>query len=619
MRGHLLRRPLLAAIVTASALLWWGARDAHALGRPPDPQRAEEHVRALAHSVRVGMLREEDLVRWFTGPPGPLGDGADGALLDQERLMTLFQPDGSLGRVLAMEPEVEAVVLGPDYARVVLATTPYLSLVLVREGGETLISRWETTQCGDCREPVRFVRDLLATIRRGGELVLLPGMDLHLPKELRASDPQQALWRHALLMRNHASGYLRWLLADAEVLGHQMDGVRVAYGERVESWPVTYRDGRWGLDYEGLPPDSLLRLEPSKAGEWRSESYVRSHGREWWLPHREATADGGERWAEHAVGVAWQPVQQRWLLALERPDGLIAGLFVLERDGTVSERRALPHWPDRLAKPVRRWTRTWQMAVDPRGRRLILAGANRWWLVPVDEPGHELGPRGLMGPVTAVCWSRDGEWLALGDDRGNLGLLPRGSARPEIIRYYPPRTDGLRASVAGLAFTPGDGSLVVAWDDGTVRMLGVPSLEELGESHTLCCGRSTALTVLPARGEALLACGGACPPLALTTIPLYGDQPPAQFGDTALAPGGGVLSASPDGRWVVLAAEAPGRSAALCRTSDLTPVAVFSSVPLVQVAWSDDSRAILALREDGSAVHWTLATILERGAFELAD
>jgi hypothetical protein len=586
---------------------------AHAAGRAPDPDQARGCVTSLAWALAHAPLRAKELERWFAPPTGPLGEGPEGLLLDQKRLLALLAPDGPLGAVLSAQPEIEAVVPGPDYTRVVLSTDPYLSFVLVRDGNQALIQRWETTYCGDCREPVRFATDLIATVRVGVEPILLPGMDLHLPRGAKATDPQQALWNHAFVMRNISAGYLRWLLADAEVLGHEMAGVRVSYQDHVETWPVVYRDGAWGLDYEQLPPDSLLRLSRADSSSWREEAHIRQMGREWWKPTQRFTVDGGEQWAEHAVGVAWQAVEQRWLLALERPDGLLAGLFALEPEGEVSQRWELPHWPDRLAKPVRRWPRTWVTALAPSGDELLLAGANRWWLVGIDQRGIALGPRGVMGPITAAGWSGDGAWLALGDDRGNVGIIPAGASQLSTIRYLP-STQVQRPGVAGLAFTPGASSLLVAWDDGALGQLALPGLELQGEPTSLCCGSATGLALLPGRGEAVLACGGACPPLAVTMVALYGDEAPAQYGDVVLSPAGGVLSISPDGRWVVLAAAAPGRTAALCRAADLTPVAVFSEVPLVQVAWSGDSGSLLALREDGSAVRWSVAAILERGA-----
>ena len=590
---------------------------AAAAPRSPDPDEALGCVRSLAWALSHAPLTPEDLERWFAPPAGPLGASAAGIALDRERLMALLSPQGPLGEVLATEPEVEAVVQGPDYARVILSTQPRLSFVLVREGADTRIHHWESTHCGDCREPVRYVSDLLFDVRERLEPSLVPGLDLHVERGARPTDRQQALWNHAFAIRNNSAGYLRWLLHDAEVLGYDVAGVRVAFRDHVETWPVIYRDGRWGIDYEQLPPESALRLPRAEAGDWREDAYVRQQSREWWLPGQGSTVDGGQKWAEHAVGVAWQPVQQRWLLGVVRPDGLLAGLFSLEEEGSVAQRWELPHWPSPYGRPVHDWPRAWSTALSPAGDELLLAGAQRWWLVGLDGQGIAQGQRGVLGSITAAAWSDDGDWLALGDDRGNVGLIPEGGSQPSALRYFVPNAAG-RPAVVGLAFPPGASSLLTAWSDGGLGRLTLPELELRAEPESLCCGRATDLVLRPGHAQAVMACGGGCPPLAVTTVPLYDDGAPTRYADVVLSPVGGVLSLSPDGRWVVLASDQAEGSAALCLADDLVPVAVFSEVPLVQVAWSDDSSSILTLREDASAVHWTLEHILEYGNLDTA-
>ncbi len=69
-------------------------------------------------------MAAQELDRGFAPPPGPLGDGPAGRSLDKERLLALLSPQGALGRVLLTEPEIEAVVQGPDYTRVVLPPSP---------------------------------------------------------------------------------------------------------------------------------------------------------------------------------------------------------------------------------------------------------------------------------------------------------------------------------------------------------------------------------------------------------------------------------------------------------------------------------------------------------------
>ena len=583
--------------------------------RPPTHDEASGCVRSLGWALSHAALKPDELSRWFAPPEGPLGESADGLALDQDRLMALLSPDGPIGQVLAAEPPIEAVVLGPDYTRVVLDTQPHLSFVLVQRGGDTLIQRWESTHCGDCREPVRFVTDLLVDVREGLEPSLVPGLDFHLPRSARAFDRQQELWFHAISIRNNSAGYLRWLLHDAEVLGQDMEGVQVSYRDQVETWPVIYRDGGWGLDYDGLSPDSPLRLPRSEASDWREDAHVRDRARDWWLPGMGTTVDGGTQWAEHAVSVGWQPLEQRWLLAVVRRDGLLAGLFGLEEDGAVADRWELPHWPSPYGKPMADWPRAWHTDLSPVGDELLLAGGQRWWLVGLRGQGIARGQRGILGPLRAGSWSDDGAWLALGDDRGNVALVPSDSAQPSAVRYYS-ADGGVRPAVVGIAFPPGSASLVVAWEDGELGRLSLPALEPLAEPLQLCCGKATELLLRPGHDEAVMACGGACPPLAVTTVGLHDDAPPTRYADVVLSPVGGVMSLSPDGHWIVLASDDPRGAAAQCPAPDMVAVAVLRPVPHVRLAWSADSSALLAVREDASAVHWTVRAILEHGTLE---
>jgi hypothetical protein len=582
-------------------------------GPSPDPEEARACVVGLIQQLSEGELTAEELDRFFTLPGEPLARTPTGILLDQRRLLQMLGEDGPLGEVLAVAPDVHAVVQGPDYARVVLDTQPLLSFLVVKEGGRARIQRWETTGCGDCREPVRFVVDLIEDVRQGLAPRLVPGVDLHMSRG-RHADSMQGRWNQAMVLRNSTAGYLRWLLEDAEVLGQEMAGVRVALRDRVEVWPVSY-EGRWGVAYDQLDPSSSLTLSDEEVSAWRDDAYVRQMGREWWNPLMLETRDGGQLWAAYSIGVAWQPVEQRWLVALGRPDRLVAGLFALEPDGVVSERFELPHWPDGFSVPVGGWFPLWESSLSPSGDELLVACSYRWWLVGLRGQGIARNPVGLLNRITASAWSDDGRWLALGDEDGNLGIAPAGDPRPVTRRYLEAPARGA-PDVAGLVFLPGSASLMVAWEDGVVSRLAVPSLQPLEEPTTLCCGGISELALRPGHGEVLLSCAGGCPPLAVTRLPLVGDGAPDHYADEALSVEGAVLSLSPDGAWAVIGHEGPGRTAALCRAADLVPVASFSDIPLQTVAWRGDSEALLALRRDGSAVHWTVAAILEHGALE---
>ena len=605
--------PTVSPLVLASALLL-SIGTARAGGRPPDPRQAQARLAELTAAVRAGGLDLEALSHFFTLPPSPLGDSLAGLRVDRERLAVLLTPGGALARVLADGPRIEAVVQGPDYVRIVLATTPLLSFLFVREEGQVRILRWETTACGDCREPTRFVEDTLLRARQGGRPPLVPGLDLVLPQVGEGDGEGSLLWRLALARRDLGAGYLRWLLADAEILGQDLDGVRVSVRDRVETWPVSYRDGRWGLEYERLAPDSLLRLPASELAEWHDDERAQAKALAWWLPQRRPLRGGGLVVAEGAVGVAWQAIQQRWVVVVERPDGLVAGAFGVDVDGAVSARVPLPAWPFQVERPVRRWTHAWTTALSPAGDRLLVAAAGRWWVVSLDDGTALMGSRGQIGDVVAAAWSLAADTVVLGDDLGNLALLDPASATLRAVRNQGNGEDGQRFAIAGLALAPGDGQVLVARSDGHLTTLDLSDLTPRGEPLEVCCGQATGLAVQAGRGRALVACGDACPPVGLSVVGLYGWQAPERYGDVALAASGGVVSLSPDGTWVILAAAEGEHHAALCRADNLAPLATFSDLALRDVAWADDSDLFLALRDDGSAVRWSVREILADSA-----
>jgi hypothetical protein len=534
--------------------------------------------------------------------------------MDRERLMALLSPEGALGRTLGQGPPIAALVPGPDYLRVVLETTPYLSFVLTRADGQVRIRSWATTWCGDCREPTRAVVDLIARAGLGEGPQLVPGLDLVVPGEVTAADePGGSAWRAAFVARNHAAGFLRWLLADADVLGQDVDGVQVAFRDRVETWPIDYAGGAWVLDYERLPTDSPLRLEQDDVRGWHDEERVRAAALDWWLPERARMDHGGRLVASMAVAVARQTPTQRWLVAVERPDGLAAGLFGFDGDGTVGLRVPLPPWPDQVARPVRSWAEAWTSAVSPAADRLLLAGAGRWWLVDLASGEARQGRAGVLDGIRAAAWSLDGSTIAVGDESGSLALLTPGDPQPTALRVALWSGAGDRVAVAGLAFAPGAARLLVAGIDGRVQAFTLPGLEPAEDLGETCCGYAVALLLDAARDRVLVACGGGCPAQSVVALPLHSVGDPLPH-PAAPAAAGGVLSLSPDGRWLVLAGGGPDGepdgAAVLCHAPGVVPAAAFSDVPLVDVAWDEAGTAFLALREDGSAVLWTVADVL---------
>lgn len=594
--------------------------------RVATPEDAARVVRELVDRVSGGSLEEEDLYTLFEPPEAPATAPATNLEpLDRERLSAALAPTGPLGSALRERPELAAVQVGPDYTRVVLATDPHLSFVVVRRGGRVCIRRWEITRCASCSEPERFVTDLVADVQEGRARRLVPGLDLDpdaavepgpSPPTGETAPPPlpepgteaRTRWLSAWYIRNQNAGFLRYFLHGARVLGTDLAGVRVELRNRVETWPVHYEAGRWMLDYAGLPLDSGLRLHPEEHRRWRFDaSFVRQKAAQWWLPYLHPLSGGGVLLSEQAVGVGYDPIHDRWLLALQRADRRLALLAGLDTDGQVTLRVPLPSWPARVPIPVPDTTAAWRFQPSPAGDRVFLAGAGRWWLVRVEDGRATAGPRGLLGRLRAVDWSPDGRHVAVGDGNGNVALVDTATAAYGEIRYTDSGSAG--APVAGLAFFAGGTRLVVAWRDGTLRELRVPDLEVESSSDSLCCGQVESLQLQPRLGRVLLGCGPACTPVSLAVLPLSAPGGETRVGDVRLS---GLPIGSPplQGRWTVLGYHGQEGRVALCTARDLTPQAMFGTEVPLGAAWNQDASHVVILDRQGRAVLWPVETLL---------
>ncbi len=588
----------LAAMAAAILLVFAPWRSAPG-ARPPDEDDARKVVLRLMEAVRAGTLGPDEVARWFGEPPEPFRDAPDGPDFDRRRIVAALAPDGPLGRVLAPGPAIDAVVSGPDYVRVVLATQPMVSLILHREGGRVVVSRWETTRCGACGERERFVRDLVADVEAGDRPRLVPGIDLLVSDDTLTSE--KGTWRFAWAARNTGAGYLRRVLQGAVVEAVRGTEVEVALEHQVETWTAVYRNRRWMLDYDRLPADSALRLAEGAYDWWRDGDRIRRDALGWWRPRSAPTPDGGVLWARHAVAVGSDAARDRWTVALERMDRRMAGLFLLEADGSVAGRYPLPTWPEHVPEVTRGWPEWWRVVAAPGEDRVFLSADDRAWIVPLERgepvPVARLG----TGRIRAAAWPPDGQAVLVGDERGSVTRIDGASGVAGATMRGP------EGEVVGIDVDAD--RVIVAWSGGEVRVVRPERLETEQATVGVCCGSVAGLALLPQRGEALVACGpDACEPRAAARVSTVSDDPPVHYGDAWLGRGG-VVSTSPDGRWVVLPAATGSATAVLCEAATLEPAAFFSHVPLVDVAWNARSDGFLALREDGSAVQWRVADL----------
>ncbi|MBN1337195.1 MAG: hypothetical protein JXB39_14645 [Deltaproteobacteria bacterium] len=590
----------LCRLALAAVLLTVLAGRSDAASRIPSEADARAVVEALVSAVRTGTLAPDQVERWFGAPPSPFRDAPDGPAFDRLRIAAALAPDGPLGSLLATHPEVEAVVSGPDYVRVVLATRPATSLVLRREGGRTVVRRWETTHCGACSESERFVQGLFADLEEGRIPRLVPHLDLRVSPDTLGLD--QGTWRFTWATRNDAAGYLRHVLAGAEVQGARGDEVQVALSDRVETWRVRYQGHRWMLDYDELPSDSPLRLAPDEGRWWRDRDGIRRDAMAWWRPRSVPTPDGGLLRATSAVAVGFDVGRDRWTIAVQRLDRLLASLFFVEEDGSVAARHPLPAWPERVPEVPLDWPQWWQVEISPRHDRVFLSADNRAWIVPLGGPAPVPVQRLGFGRIRAAAWTADARAVLVGDERGTVTRVDGATGVASMV------LQGTAGEVVGVVL---DGDRpVLAWTGGEVRILDPETLETERTTCDLCCGSVSGLALPPGRGEALVACGpDAGPPRAAAWVSTVSDDPPEHFGDAWLGRGAGV-SVSPDGRWAVLPSATGSAAAVLCEARSLEPAAFFSHVDLVDVAWNARSDVFLALRTDGTAVQWRVADLL---------
>jgi hypothetical protein len=509
--------------------------------------------------------------------------------------------------------------------------------MLVRRGsnGPQIVS-YDATGCSDCREPLRFVVDLLSDCQERRRPRLLPGLDLlvdtgreansarsgesALYDEQEEQEETEAIedaraWKRALQARNVSAGYLAWLLDGARAQGLELDGVRVALRDRVETWPVVYRQQRWMLDYDRLPPDSPLRLAPSDVKAWLDEENLRQRSIELWRPLARPLEDGGMLRAEDVVGVAFDPILERWLLVIERLNRRLSAVFAMDSDGTVLTRTRLPPWPEGVNQPIQRWRESWTLSLSPDARRLLVSAAGRWWIAALESletPREFVSGQGML---RHAAWSPDGERLAWTDARDQLSLVDARTGA--LIKEGPSPGGGEGGPVVGLAFTSGGSSLLTLGQRGRLLRLSVPWLVDMGLDEDTCEASPSNLTLVPRLDTAFVGCSSRSRDVVLTRVDFLSGMPAEDFAVASLQ--GELLSVSPNADLVVLATREGPRKAVICDIESFEPIVAFSELPLLQVAWNNDGSEILALRADGVAVWWSVEGLLRRAEAQTVE
>lgn len=561
--------------------------------RPPDVERAEalgrEFVeRATADELEAAWLRE--VVR-----PAALAELPPSAKRSYyHHVERSMGPRGGLGLTLAEGPEVLGVVVGPDYARIVFDTSPPLTAVVRRDGGATVVERFERSACGLCSEPERFVADLIADLQSGeAPPRLLPGVDLAVDATLEASVPTD--WTYAWHARNTKAGYLRWLGLDAEVVNVHGQGVDVALADRTETWPVVYAEGRWMLDYTGLDEESPLRLADDELGRWRQDRIIAQHSVEWWSPVFAPKADG-VLLAHEVRFVGPRPLQGDLLLYVQDLDRSFALVALVDPDsGEVRRRIGLPTLSKRENHDPDTWDDLFVGALSPDGKTLAIGAHRRLWLVDLAS-GEVLRTVYDVNGLRALAWSADGKRLALGDGRG-VSLM-EGEHFEDKARHWAETL----SEVEGVVL---DAERVwMVQEDGVITGLSPEDLRPEPGAILACCGAVRGVDRVRGSGEILVGCEGTCDPAWLWRWRPGGE--PLLFADQQWRGSDGTISSSPDGRYLV-GPTADGRAAIWDLRSE-SVLNTFSPVPLEQIAWGEER--IYGVDSQARAWSWRLDALV---------
>ncbi len=564
---------------------------------PPPPDAVRLVVAQLVEAARAERVDTEQVRDLWQPSALPLPP-------DRQWLMRVVEalgPDGALGGRLRTTEGIVALSDGPDYTRALLGGEPLLSVV-VRTSPEGLpvVDRIETTSCALCDEPARFVRDLLAEVRRSRSARgrLLPGVELEVASWL-AANPRVVPhhWLAALQARNHRGGHLDWLLTSARVSDVADNVVKVVLADgREDTWTITYSGGQWQVIYDALPDASPLRMSLDEAEHWRTLASQAEAALLGWSPAWATTRDGaGLLVGDRAIGAAFDPVDGTVIVGVLDIDRTLAGVLRVDPDRRrVVERVAIPSPGDGAPIPWQTWFQRWHFALSADGRRAALSAPGRVW--QIDLASAEVSQAWRGNDVVTLAWAHDA-----GDDRLLVGTASGLVSAPGLDASYQ-----LDAAPLRLALAQGD--LLAVTADGAV--LALPRAGGAPRRVQACPGGAVDAARHPRGDEVLVLCAAGDDVLA-TRVPWPPDTPEAVPG-AAIDRGG--ASFSPGGRYFTTGAPGDGDPLLLWDAHAERPVATLGVSPVRRVAWSPDGRQVLTVEIDGRVWLWDVATLRrERG------
>lgn len=561
------------------------------LGAALAAEPVEPLIRELLDAARDDVLE----VAWIQDhvDPGPQGWSE----LAERTWSRAFEPGAPVRALLQRAQGIAHVAHADAYTRVVLDSLPLLSVVLREvpsaDGSTSLrITSFEPTTCVSCDERTRFVKDLVADVRRRGVLAprLTPGLDLEVSTWVELHpDLAERRWTAILESYLHADGRVADLVGGAVVYGLEDDRVRLRYPDgRVDQWRVVWRDDLgWRIAYEALDAESPLRLDDDEVPAWRRVEEARATRLATWRPTGELTPDGaGRRIGEAAVGAAPTTLDDTVVMAAIALDRSVSAVFRVDpASGEVLDRIPLPVEDDRhTMRPVEGWATRWPFSVRPDGTHAAVA-------MPLGVFEVDLVARVATRvrtprlPVTAMAWTPE-HTLALAMSDGTIEI---GTTTLHVDTVGKPLA--LHVGERGLSWVTDAGEVVRGEGDAPLQI------------RRVCDGTAAGADLRERDGRWLVACGaGATASHALVPwydgeVELYGTE--GQAGPVA-------AGWSEDGDRYAIAR--PEGGVWLWNALHQRREAGFGTQPLQDVVFSADGEYLLGLTPSGDVIWWHVNT-----------
>ena len=501
-----------------------------------------------------------------------------------------LRPTGPVLRTLSQHEGVARIDRMPDAVLVALQTDP--GLVATVDSAGTLLELQVTT-CPTCAPAERFVRDLIADIKRRGTLGarLVPGLELDVASHLAANPSLGGQhWSASVETYFHLDRDLAHMLGNVTLDRVDEQVILVTYPDGTQDWwePV-WRGQRFMLNYASLSPDSPLRLSSADARRWRRRSHRQSQYFETWRPPRRTDAKANGQLLGTSVIDAWYMPEDDtvWMAVFDydRTAALLARVEPVTRE--LLEKQRLPSLPSSGILLLRDWFRRHHAKPADSGQDLGLVLHHD--LMTYDLDTQRTSKVAWVSEISTLSWGRHEHrnTLLASEVNGTLHLVsPEGyTARHGAPLVWVDLDDGVLTRLS----TRGD-----------LLRAPISALDQPPLARGVCAGHPTDAGLRPSDGLIAVTCG----PEAPHQIEIHSirQRTPRVVGSTGLK--GTGVAFSPDDRW--LATPAPEGGLHLWDTATWNVVQHLGHATLSSVMFSPDGQHLLAVFEDGMAWTWPL-------------